>query len=169
MKTNTSHKYEIVPWLRRAASFGTNYENLSASSSSADEQVAEEAPSTDYAESLEGDSAFGKSHQAPLTRYPQNFCCSINFSWKTNISLIMLACVTMVMLLLIAAPGVCPHNPEAVFRPLLDPTSNGVVTDAMKKKKIFNILFYGDSMLSAPIQRYSDGALLHLYRTGRIF
>jgi hypothetical protein len=156
MKTQStvSHKYNVLPRLLGTGHLEANSEVFSASALSIDEYSAEETLSTNYVQGLEGDRESGKSEEAPLTPLRRACSCFFKLSWKANLFLAMFICATLVMLLLVAAPGVCPHIAKAV-KPLSDPTSKGIITDATKKEKNFNVLFYGDSMLSAPIQRYS--------------
>ena len=74
-------------------------------------------------------------------------------SLKARILILLIMPAIVIMILFIAAPGVCPYIPSAVI-PMADPKGLGLVTDAQKQDKLFNILFYGDSMLSAPLKRY---------------
>jgi hypothetical protein len=168
MKTqsNASHRYEVVPRLPGTGHLDVSSESFSSSAISTAGYAAKQTPSANCVQGLECDGGFGKSLEPPLTPLRRARSCCFNLSWKWNLFLFIFACGTVVMLLLVAAPGVCPHIPKVV-KPLSDPTSQGIITDATKKNKNFNILFYGDSMLSAPIQRYLSCALLyHYYRTG---
>ena len=73
-------------------------------------------------------------------------------SLKVKILSLSILLVGVVMILVIAVPGVCPYFPSPVL-PLEDPDGFGSVTDIQKQKKLFNILFYGDSMLKEPVER----------------
>jgi hypothetical protein len=170
MKTqsNVSHRYEVVPRLPGTCHLNVSSANFTATAISTDGYAADETSSANYVQGLECDGEFGKSEEPPLTPLQRACSCCFNLSWKSNLVLFIFISATVVMLLFVAAPGVCPHIPHVV-KPLSDPTSKGVVADATKKNKNFNILFYGDSMLSAPIERYSNCALLyHYYFTGAL-
>ena len=73
-------------------------------------------------------------------------------SLKLKILSLLTLLVGVVMILLIAIPGVCPYFPSPVL-PLADPDGFGSVRDIQKQNKLFNILFYGDSMLKEPLER----------------
>lgn len=78
------------------------------------------------------------------------FCCCFKqrrFSWTCRVFIFLLLGSVIFMVLLIAAPHVCLYTPKSAV-PL------GAYAQG-ENRKVFNILFLGDSMLSKPIQRYA--------------
>ena len=77
-------------------------------------------------------------------------CCCFKqrrLSWTCRVFILLLIGSIIFMALLIAAPHVCLYTPKSAV-PLEDNALGG-------NRKVFNILFLGDSMLSKPIERYA--------------
>ena len=88
------------------------------------------------------------------TETSRSSCCIYlrHLSLKSKIFLFIAICSLVIVLIFVAVPDVCPYV-TPVTKPLQDPLELGSITSTAKNERVFNILFFGDSMIREPLER----------------